>query len=66
VVERRSRHSFEAETFPRFPVSCHAGRQRLDGDLTIEPWVACAVYDSHAALANRAENLIGTKANSIS
>ena len=66
MIESGRRHRFEAETLPRIWIGSQARRQDLDGDLTIEARVARAVHHAHAALADRAENFVGTKASSSS
>jgi len=60
VIERGGGHRLAAEAFARVRVTGHLGQQELDGDLTIEPWVAGAIYNAHAALTNASEDLIGT------
>src|SRR5262249_1668058 len=49
-----------AQAFARVRIGCHVGPQELDGDLTIEPRVAGAIHDAHAALTNTGKDFIRT------
>jgi hypothetical protein len=64
MIERGGRHRLTAETFLCLSVSCQGGRQQLNGDLTIEPWVSRLEHHSHTALPDWGKDLVGTKASS--
>jgi hypothetical protein len=66
MIQCGDRHRLTAETFLCLPVSCQGGRQQLNGDLTIQPWISRLEHNSHAALPNWGEDLVGTKASSSS
>ena len=58
MVERRDSNRLAAEPFARVRVGGHRGGTKLDRYLTIEPGIAGAVDDAHAALADAGDDLI--------
>jgi hypothetical protein len=66
MIQRGSRHRLKAQPFSRVLVSASGSRQQLDSDYTIEPWIARTLNFAHAALANRIEDFVRTKASSSS
>jgi hypothetical protein len=64
MIKCGGRYRLTAETFLCLPVSRQGGRQQLNGDLTIEPWISRLEYNAHAALPNWGKDLVGTKASS--
>src|SRR5436309_3223147 len=61
MVERGHGHRLSAQTLARVRVSGQLAWQQLDGDLTIEPWVAGAIHLAHASGPERGQNLIGAE-----
>src|SRR5215471_7169657 len=64
MVQRRSGASFELEAIEAIGVGRQRGGKYLDGDLAVQPRVACPVHLTHSAGADRAHDFIGTEASS--
>ena len=58
---RRDRPDLALEAGGRILVGGHVRQQHLDGDLAIEPGIAGAVHDAHAARANHLEDFVGSE-----
>ena len=57
---RRDRPDLALEAGDRVLAGGHVRQQHLDGDLAVEPRVAGAVNDTHAARADHIEDLVGS------
>ena len=62
MVDRRNRARFALEACERVRVGGESTRQNLDGDVAAEPRVVGSVHLSHAAGANRRDNLVRAEA----
>jgi hypothetical protein len=51
---------------PAIVITHAIGRQNLDRDLTVQPWIAGAVHLAHPAGAERAQNLVRSEASARS
>jgi len=66
MIELRDRFRFARETLAELRIVGERARQHLDRDRTVEPRIACAIDLSHAAGAERRDDLVRTEPVSLS